>query len=251
MRDELRESQAQAGNVPRAFDVFLSHNGRDKPVVERIARRLRDGGIEPWLDIWHLTPGGRWQEELAAGLAASRACAVFIGSHDLGNWELQELGVALDRAAKERDFRLFPVLLPGLSEPFDPSALPPFLATRTWVDFREGWDEPRRFQGLVNAVRGVPLGAGTARGPRRRPAALPRPRDLRRGARRRLLRPRRRCPAAAREAQGARASSPCSGRPARASRRSSVRGWCLRCGAGRCRGARPGRSASFGRVRVR
>ena len=158
MRDELRESQAQAGNVPRAFDVFLSHNGRDKPVVERIARRLRDGGIEPWLDIWHLTPGGRWQEELAAGLAASRACAVFIGSHDLGNWELQELGVALDRAAKERDFRLFPVLLPGLSEPFDPSALPPFLATRTWVDFREGWDEPRRFQGLVNAVRGVPLG---------------------------------------------------------------------------------------------
>ena len=66
--------------------------------------------------------------------------------------------MALDRAAKDREFRLFPVLLPGLAEPFDPSALPPFLATRTWVDFREGWDEPRRFQGLVNAVRGVPLG---------------------------------------------------------------------------------------------
>jgi WD40 repeat protein/energy-coupling factor transporter ATP-binding protein EcfA2 len=158
MHHELRESQAHAGDVPSAFDVFLSHNGRDKPVVERIALRLRDAGLEPWLDIWHLTPGGRWQEELAEGLAASRACAVFIGSHDLGNWELQELGVALNRAAKERDFRLFPVLLPGLSEPFDPSALPPFLATRTWVDFREGWDEERRFQGLVNAVRGVPLG---------------------------------------------------------------------------------------------
>ena len=49
------------------------------------------GGLEPWLDIWHLTPGGRWQEELAEGLAASRACAVFIGPHDLGDWELQEL----------------------------------------------------------------------------------------------------------------------------------------------------------------
>ena len=44
MREELRESQAQAGDVPRAFDVFLSHNGRDKQVVERIALRLRDAG---------------------------------------------------------------------------------------------------------------------------------------------------------------------------------------------------------------
>ena len=77
--------------------------------------------------------------------------------------------MALNRAAKERDFRLFPVLLPGLSEPFDPSALPPFLATRTWVDFREGWDEARRFQGLVNAV-GASRWGRRARGPRRRPA---------------------------------------------------------------------------------
>jgi WD40 repeat protein len=126
--------------------------------VERIAQRLRDAGVEPWLDVWHLTPGGRWQDELAAGLAASRACAVFIGPHDLGNWELQELSLALNRAATERDFRLFPVLLPGLAEPFDPSMLPPFLATRTWVDFRGGWDDGRRFQALVNAVHGVPLG---------------------------------------------------------------------------------------------
>src|SRR4051794_7487335 len=102
MQHEVRESHTDAEQAPRAFDVFLSHNGRDKPVVERIALRLRDAGVEPWLDVWHLTPGGRWQEELAAGLDASRACAVFIGPHDLGNWELQELGLALNRAATER-----------------------------------------------------------------------------------------------------------------------------------------------------
>jgi hypothetical protein len=54
-----------------------------------------------------MTPGGRWQEELAGGLASSSACAVFIGPDDLGDWEREELGVAQNRAAGDRDFRLF------------------------------------------------------------------------------------------------------------------------------------------------
>jgi Novel STAND NTPase 1/TIR domain len=143
------------------FDVFLSHNGRDKHVVERIAEKLKRAGIEPWLDKWHLTPGGRWQEELAAGLGASSACAVFIGEADLGNWEREELAVAQNRAAVDRGFRLFPVLLEGLPDPFHPSDLPPFLSTRTWVDLRGGYDNTRALQALVGAVKGVPLGPET------------------------------------------------------------------------------------------
>ncbi|HEY0375513.1 MAG TPA: hypothetical protein VGC87_00985 [Pyrinomonadaceae bacterium] len=33
------------------FDIFLSHNSREKPAVERIAEKLKRDGIEPWLDI--------------------------------------------------------------------------------------------------------------------------------------------------------------------------------------------------------
>ncbi|RIK38665.1 MAG: peptidase C14, partial [Chloroflexi bacterium] len=140
-----------------SWDVFLSHNSRDKPVVERIALRLKRAGVEPWLDIWNLTPGGRWQDEIVEGLRATRACAIFIGPHGLGDWVREELAVALDRAAKDRAFRLFLVLLPGVSEPFDPTTLPPFLSTRTWVDMRAGADEPRGIQALINAVRGVAI----------------------------------------------------------------------------------------------
>jgi hypothetical protein len=33
------------------FDVFLSHNSKDKPAVENIARLLRDGyKLKAWLD---------------------------------------------------------------------------------------------------------------------------------------------------------------------------------------------------------
>ena len=140
------------------FDVFLSHNSRDKPSVERIAERLRAAGLAPWLDKWQLTPGGPWQQELGAGLDASAACAVFIGPADLGDWELQEVALALDRGAKERGFRVFPVLLPGVREPFDPNRLPHFLRSRTWVDFRRGYDDRRALQDLIHAVKGIPFG---------------------------------------------------------------------------------------------
>jgi WD40 repeat protein len=144
--------------VTKTFDVFLSHNSKDKPAVERLAQKLQREGLEPWLDKWALTPGGRWQSELATGIQVSSACAVFVGPHGLGAWENEELGLALDRAAKDRSFRLFLVLLPGLPEPFDANTLPPFLSTRTWIDLRSGIENTRPFQLLINAIKGVAPG---------------------------------------------------------------------------------------------
>src|SRR4051794_25556320 len=149
---------AGRGGSERRPDVFLSYNRRDQTVVARLAEALRRRGVEPWLDLWCATPGGRWQDELAAGLAASAACAVFVGPSDLGDWEHQELQVALNRAAKEPAFRLFLVLLPGVPEPFDATVLSPFLSTRTWVDLRRGSESEPALTPLLNAVRGRPLG---------------------------------------------------------------------------------------------
>jgi tetratricopeptide (TPR) repeat protein len=139
------------------LDVFLSHNRRDGAVVEQIARALSREGISSWLDVWCVTPGGIWQDELAEGLAASASCAVFIGPDDIGPWERLELGVALDRAAQDRAYRVFPVLLPGL-ERFDPDMLPLFLRGRTCVDFGEGVDSRRALRDLVHAIKGIPVG---------------------------------------------------------------------------------------------
>src|SRR5437588_4003068 len=72
------------------FDVFVSHHSADKPTVERLARALQERGLIPWLDAWELTPGGDWQTELAVGLRASRACAVFIGPQGAGAWSAME-----------------------------------------------------------------------------------------------------------------------------------------------------------------
>src|SRR5262245_63879511 len=89
--------------MPR-YDVFLSHASADKPAVEHLARKLREEGLEPFLDKWHLVPGEPWQEALEDALAQSRTCAVFLGKA-LGPWQNEEMRSALDEQVRHRSDR--------------------------------------------------------------------------------------------------------------------------------------------------
>ncbi len=146
----------------RPFDVFLSHSNADKPAVLQIAQRLKSAGLRPWLDAAELVPGAAWEPGLASGLRASRTCAFFVGPRQAGNWAEQERQLAQNLAATRPDFRLIPVLLPGVPEPFDYSVLPPFLTLKTWVDFRAGLDDAGALQRLVAGIQGVAPGLDAA-----------------------------------------------------------------------------------------
>ena len=39
------------------YDVFLSHNSKDKPRVRRLAERLKAAGVRVWLDEWVIQAG--------------------------------------------------------------------------------------------------------------------------------------------------------------------------------------------------
>ena len=69
------------------FDIFLSHNGKDKPSALELAKALQHRGLKVWFDAWALTPGRPWQEEIEAGILSSRCAAVLIGVDGLGPWE--------------------------------------------------------------------------------------------------------------------------------------------------------------------
>lgn len=146
------------------FDVYLSHTSTDKAAVRALARALQDRGLTPWLDVEQVVPGVRFQTELGAGLAASRCFAVFVGAGTVGSWVPEELDAAIARAAGDRSFRVFVVLLPTAPRHFDATQLHPFLSLRTWVDLRDVDDE-RAGDLLARAVRGEPLVAmvGTER----------------------------------------------------------------------------------------
>ena len=147
------------------YDIFLCHNSVDKGQVTCIARKLVGAGLKPWLDDWYVVPGRAIQHTLDDVLRSSANFAIFVGQSGLGNWEREELLVAQDRAAKESGVGLIPVLLPGVSDPFDFSRLPRFLTQRAWIDFRRGLDEPRPLQKLINAIKGLPPGPDVAGAP--------------------------------------------------------------------------------------
>jgi hypothetical protein len=77
--------------------------------VEHLARKLREAGLEPFLDKWHLIPGEPWQEGMEEALRQSRTCTVFIG-REVGPWQNEEMRAALAKRVRNRSFRVIPVL---------------------------------------------------------------------------------------------------------------------------------------------
>jgi WD40 repeat protein/transcriptional regulator with XRE-family HTH domain len=154
-----RPSPRRSAAAPRRFfDVFLCHNEQDTWHVERLAEALKAVGVEPWLDCWYRAAGEDQPDQaeaVQAALRASATCAVLVGPRGLGDWESGTLGLALRRAQQKRAFRLLPVLLPGVPEPFDATTLPPQLGTQPWVDLRAGIDQPHALPRLTSAIRGT------------------------------------------------------------------------------------------------
>lgn len=140
------------------YDVFLSHNSKDKPNVERLAERLEDeAGITVFLDKWNLVPGDPWQEELERALECSRAVAVFLGPSGISSWHNEEMRSAIDRRTHNKEHRVIPVLLPDTELP-EKHQIPLFLGRLTWVDFRKGMDDSDAFNNLVAGIKGTPPG---------------------------------------------------------------------------------------------
>jgi tetratricopeptide (TPR) repeat protein len=130
-----REEVRMADDAVRAdggFDVFLSHNSQDKPVVREIKRRLAERGVKAWLDVDELQPGIPWQEGLEEAIQVSRSVAVFLGGSGIGPWAQEEMRAALQQAVQDKR-PVIPVLLP---EAPDGVKVPMFLGNRTWVDLR-------------------------------------------------------------------------------------------------------------------
>lgn len=138
------------------FDVFLSYHWRDRESVERIARSLREQGLKPFLDRWYLVPGRPWPQALEQTLASCQAVAVCIGPGEMGPWQTRESNYALDRQGRNAEFPVIPVLLPG-SDP-----VLGFLGQNTWVDLRQGTDDPGLLSLLAGAIRGEAPGPDLA-----------------------------------------------------------------------------------------
>jgi hypothetical protein len=119
---------SDASSDGRNHDVFLSYNSADHGVVEVIAQKLRDEGLDPFFDRWVLKPGTRWRSELEKALGSCKAVAIFVGPGEMSSWQQREVDVALDLQSRKTNLPVIPVLLRGCEPPLG------FLRHLTWVD---------------------------------------------------------------------------------------------------------------------
>ncbi len=113
------------------FDVFLSHNSKDKPRVRKLAERLKQAGLRVWFDEWIIKGGDIIALKVDDGLEQSRVLLLCISPNALASgWVALERSTAIHRDPANEDRRFIPLLLADCE-------LPDTLRRYKYVDFRE------------------------------------------------------------------------------------------------------------------
>ena len=136
------------------WDVFVSYGHGDAEWVQVLAGNLHRVGFEVFLDAWELVGGDRLAGRLEEGIRRSANGVLVVSPHSLSRpWVAEEYAALLQQAVEQPGRRLIPVLLTD-------AELPPFLATRLWVDFRgpaaTGPEYDARLEELIRALRAQP-----------------------------------------------------------------------------------------------
>lgn len=151
---ELGREESEAEAILRGklaandFDVYISHNARDLPAVRKIAARLRQNGLLPWILEDQQVPGERWTLAMADQATRAKAVAVFYGKNGIGPSQAKEIEMLVAEVQKRR-IPLIPVLL---NDVVDTLGMPDSLKEFTWIDFRRS--EPDPIELLVYGIRG-------------------------------------------------------------------------------------------------
>jgi hypothetical protein len=140
--------------------IFLCHASEDKSMVRELYYRLRDAGIQPWIDEEDLVPGQQWQQAIRAAVQAARIVVVCLSkkSIDKRGFVQEEIQYALNVAAEKTGTYY---IVPARLEACD---IPDRLKQWQWVDLFD----PRGFDKLLRALGTDPqVVAGSHRDPNR------------------------------------------------------------------------------------
>ena len=144
----VAEARLRGKIETKDYDVFLCYNSQDRERVKAIGEQLKELGILPWLDVWEIRPGTRWQQELQKQIKSIKSAAVFIGPKGRGPWQDVEVEALLTQMVK-RKCPIIPVILEGRQ---GQPAAPPFLGLLHVVDMRQ--PDPDPFKQLVWGITG-------------------------------------------------------------------------------------------------
>jgi hypothetical protein len=78
--------------------IFLAHASEDKKIVRTLFERLKENGLDPWLDEINLEPGVRWEDKIREAIKESRFFLACISRNSVSKsgFIQKELRIALN-----------------------------------------------------------------------------------------------------------------------------------------------------------
>ena len=136
---------------PESYDGFISYSHTDAAWVQTLAENLHRADLDVWFDQWETSPGDVLARALDRGLAAAANGILVVGRDALDKpFVLEEYAAVWHRAVTE-GIRLIPVVIADVK-------LPPLLASRIWIDFRDEAVYQSNLERLVNALKNQKTG---------------------------------------------------------------------------------------------
>lgn len=92
--------------------VFLCHAHEDKALVRELGKRLREKGIDAWLDEWELQLGDSLRRKIIdeGGIAESDSFIIVVTPNSIeSNWVKAELDAAFIRWINEKGYKIIPI----------------------------------------------------------------------------------------------------------------------------------------------
>jgi len=137
-------STSTSAGVRNVSDVFVSYSRQDIAFARILHDALKARNLDTWIDWQDIPPTADWLDEVYQAIESANTF-VFLVSDTSINSEICHLEIA---HAVRNHKRLVPIVLHDI----DPKALPPAVASRNWIFFREQDDFQQAFRKLLQAV---------------------------------------------------------------------------------------------------
>jgi hypothetical protein len=143
---EVVRGAAIGKKIPK---LFVSHASADKDrFVRRFAMRLREQGIDAWVDEWEMNPGDSLLDKIfEEGLKNCEAVIIVLSKHSVSSqWVREELNASFIQRI-EKSTKLIPVRI-------DACEVPECLKSTIWQDIPDLDDCDAQIRRIVNAAFG-------------------------------------------------------------------------------------------------
>jgi CheY-like chemotaxis protein len=143
--NELVASVKSAVELHRIPRIFISYSSDDRAFAKELASSMHKHGFQVWYDEWEIHVGDAIIQKIESGIVESSYLVIVLSPASVSSrWVREELDSAITSQITDYRIRVLPALK-------DDCAIPPFLKSKKYADFRHDFTEG--FVQLINAVK--------------------------------------------------------------------------------------------------